>query len=133
MIKMILNSSAVLVLLLLLLVPPPDAYALALSEVKLNSSLNQPLNATIELISASPSELDSLNTYISRSRKESANNQRNWTQLKVDLVRMEKGHSYLKITSKDNMKEPVLNFLLELDWSNGRLQREYSLLLNPPQ
>jgi pilus assembly protein FimV len=131
MIKMILNSSAVLVLLLL--VPPPDANALALSEVKLNSSLNQPLNATIELISASPSELDSLNTYISRSRKESANNQSNWTQLTVDLVRMEKGHSYLKITSKDNMKEPVLNFLLELDWSNGRLQREYSLLLNPPQ
>ena len=128
--KKILYTSVVMALLLLM--PNSDAYALALSEVKLNSSLNQRLNATIELLSATPAELDSLNTYISRSRKESADSGRYWPQLKVDLVRMEKGNSYLKITSKDNMKEPVLNFLLELGWASGRIQREYLLLLNPP-
>jgi len=119
-------------LILLVLIPRSDTFALALSEIKLNSSLNQPLNATIELLSATPAELDSLNSYISRSKKDAASSGRTWPHLKVDLVRVEKGHSYLKITSKENMKEPVLNFLLELGWSTGRLQREYSLLLNPP-
>ena len=119
-------------LILLVLIPRSDTYALALSEIKLNSYLNQPLNATIELLSATPAELDSLNTDISRSRKEASGTGRTWPHLKVDLVRREKGRSYLKITSKENMKEPVLNFMLDIGWSTGRIQREYSLLLNPP-
>lgn len=128
--KKIFYASVVMILLLLL--PQSDAYALALSEVKLKSSLNQPLNATIELLSATPAELDSLNIFISRSKSKSADSGEYWPQLKVELVRMEKGNSYLKITSKDNMREPVFNFMLELGWSSGRIQREYSLLLNPP-
>ena len=107
-----------------------NAHALALSEVKTNSYLNQRLNATIELLSATPSELDSLNVFISRLKNDTVK-QGQWPQVKVELVRMEHGHSYLKITSKDNVREPLLNFLLELNWSTGRLQREYTLLLNP--
>jgi pilus assembly protein FimV len=130
--KKIIFSSIVTALLVLM--PQSDSYALALSEIKINSSLNQPLNATIELFSATPAELDSLNTLISRSKSESTGSggQGHWPKLKVELVRMEKGNSYLKITSKENMREPILKFLLELGWSTGRIQREYSLLLNPP-
>ena len=124
-------STVAMVLMLLMLMPHTDVYALALSEIKLNSSLNQPLNATIELISATSAELDSLNTNVSRIGRESTDRGA-WPQLKVELVRMEKGNSYLKITSKNNVREPLLNFLLELGWSTGRIQREYSLLLNPP-
>ena len=107
-----------------------NAQALALSEVKLNSSLNQTLNATIELRSATSAELDNLNVYISKTNRDTTN-QGKWPQLKVDLVRMEKGNSYLTITSKDNVREPVIDFLLELIWTSGRIQREYTLLLNP--
>lgn len=124
-------STVAMILLLLMLMPQTDAYALALSEIKLNSSLNQPLNATIELVSATSAELDNLNIIVSRIRRESTE-RRAWPQLKVELVRLEKGNSYLKITSKENVREPVLNFLLELGWSTGRIQREYSLLLNLP-
>ena len=125
------NSTVAMILLLLMLMPQTDAYALALSEIKLNSSLNQPLNATIELVSATSAELDSLNIIVSRIKRESTVRGA-WPQLKVELVRMEKGNSYLKITSKDNVREPLLNFLLELGWPTGRIQREYSLLLNLP-
>jgi len=124
-------STVAMVLMLLMLMPHTGAYALALSEIKLNSSLNQPLNASIELISATSEELDSLNIVVSRIGRESTDRGA-WPQLKVELVRMEKGNSYLKITSKNNVREPLLNFLLELGWSTGRIQREYSLLLNPP-
>jgi len=124
-------STVAMILLLLMLMPQTNAYALALSEIKLNSSLNQPLNATIELVSATSAELDSLNIIVSRIKRESTVRGA-WPQLKVELVRMEKGNSYLVITSKDNMREPVLNFLLELSWTSGHIQREYSLLLNLP-
>ena len=129
--KMILYTKAAMVLMLLMLLHQTDAYALALSDIKLNSSLNQPVNATVELISATPAELDSLTAVVSKTRRESTDRGA-WSQLKVELVRMEKGNSYLMITSKDNMREPVLNFLLELSWTSGHIQREYSLLLNLP-
>ena len=129
--KMMPYSKAAMVLMLLMLVYHIDAYALALSEIKLNSSLNQPVNATIELLSATPAELDSLNAIVTGTKRESTGRGA-WSQLKVELVRMQQGNSYLMITSKDNMREPVLNFLLELSWSSGHIQREYSILLNLP-
>ena len=122
------NKLIYLTAALFLLLVQSNAHALALSGVKTNSYLNQTLNATIELLSATPAELDSLNVFISTIK---TNKQGQWPQVKVELVRMEHGHSYLKITSKDNVREPLLNFLLELNWSTGRLQREYTLLLNP--
>lgn len=114
----------------LLLLAQSNAHALAVSGVKLNSYLNQTLNATIELQSATAAELDSLNIFISKIKSENTA-QFSWPQIKVELVRMQKGNSYLKITSLDNVREPVLDFLLELNWSTGRLQRKYTLLLNP--
>lgn len=108
------------------------AQALALTDIKLNSSLNQPLDAVIELKSASASELDSLSVIIERNARSSTRSA-HWPDIKVELVRMEKGNSYLKLTSKDVVREPVLNFLVEASWSTGRIQREYKLLLNPPR
>ena len=105
----------------------PAAHAMAVSEVMLNSSLNQPLDARVDILSAKPDELDSLNVSIARVSGPSAR----WPGVKVELVRVENGKSYLKITSKDNVREPVLTFLLELDWSTGKIKREYSLLVNP--
>ena len=124
------NKLIYLTAALFLLLVQSNAHALALSGVKTNSYLNQTLNATIELLSATPAELDSLNVLISTIKKVT-DIQGQWPQVKVELVRMEHGHSYLKITSKDNVREPLLNIHLELNWSTGRLQREYTLLLNP--
>jgi pilus assembly protein FimV len=123
---------ASVLMVLVLLVPRSDVYALALSNVRLNSYLNQPLNATVVLLSATPAELDSLNAYISRSKSISSG-MKSWPDVKVELVRMIKGSSYLEITSRDNMREPVFNFMLDVGCSSGRIQREYSLLLSPPK
>ena len=117
------------ILTISLLVAQPAAYALALAELQLNSALNHNLDATIEIRSANAQELDSLNITISQLTEQKI--QSNWPRVKVELVRPETGNSYLKLTSEDVVREPVLNFLLELDWSTGRFKREYSLLINP--
>jgi pilus assembly protein FimV len=108
----------------------PAAHALAISEIKLNSSLNQSLDATVEILSATIEELDSLNVSVSRMQEQGGVLYK-WPGVKVELVRVEKGKSYLKLTSKESVREPVLNFLLELKWSTGQIKREYSLLVNP--
>ena len=129
--KLMPYSKAAKVLLLFMLMFQTKAYALALSDIMLNSFINQPVNAKIELYSATPAELDSLNVVLSKTRKEEPDQVAS-SQLKVELVRIDNGNSYLLITTKDNMREPVLNFLVELSWTSGRIQREYSLLLNLP-
>lgn len=117
------------VVFLLMVIAQRGAYPLALSEIKLNSSLNQPLDAIIELISADADELNSLNTIV--SRRDGTIGIQQWPHLQVELVRVDQGHSYLKITSEEAVREPILDFLLELDWANGRIKREYSLLIDP--
>ena len=116
-------------LTLSLLAIQPAAYALALSKLQLNSALNHNLDAIIEISSANAQELDSLNIAVSRLSNQSMDY--HWPNIKVELVRPENGKSYLKLTSEEVVREPVLNFLLELDWSTGRYKREYSLLINP--
>lgn len=114
----------------LLMAANSPVFALALSEIQLNSSLNQSLDAIIEIQSATSQELDSLNISIDRSSSGSMSQR--WPRVKVELVRPEKGNSYLKLTSEETVREPVLEFLLELSWSKGRIKREYELLINPP-
>jgi pilus assembly protein FimV len=36
------------------------------------------------------------------------------------------------VTTRSAVKEPFLNFLIEADWSKGRLLREFTVLLDPP-
>lgn len=115
---------------MLLFAAHPAAYALGVSEIKLNSSLNQSLDATVDILSATLEELNSLNVFVSRLSGQTAG-MYHWPELKIELVRVEDGKSYLKLTSKDSVREPVLNFLLELKWATGHIKREYSLLINP--
>jgi pilus assembly protein FimV len=113
-----------------MLIVQSAAHALALAELQLNSGLNHTLNATIEIRSANAQELDSLNVTVNRFTDQTAGHYK-WPKIKVELIRSETGKSYLKLTSEEAVREPVLNFLLELDWSTGRIKREYSLLINP--
>jgi len=114
----------------LLFAAHPAAYALGVSEIKLNSSLNQSLEATVEILFATLEELNSLNVSVSRLSGGTAGMQ-HWPEVKIELVRVDAGKSYLKLTSKDSVREPVLNLLLELHWATGHIKREYSLLINP--
>ncbi len=106
----------------------PAAHALAMAEIQVNSSLNQPLDAIIDL-SAEEDELISLNVSLSRLEDQGAGLQR-WPGLRAKLVQGENGRNYIKITSKEVIREPILSFVLELDWSKGRIKREYSLLMD---
>ena len=106
------------------------ANALAVSDISLNSHLNQPLDARIMLLSATPEELENLKMQILRNSDE-ANHLYHWPGVSVSVERNDNGKHFLQITSEKPVTEPIVSFVLELDWSHGQLKREYVLLINP--
>ena len=54
------------------------------------------------------------------------------TDLKFTPVLRPNGKSVIQVSSSKPVREPYLNFLVEVLWPNGRLLREYTLLLDPP-
>lgn len=111
------------------------AHALGLGEVTLQSSLNQPLVAEIELLEvrdlASNEVIPSLASP-EEFIKAGVDRQYFLTDLKFTPVLKPNGKSVIRITSSKTVREPYLNFLVEVLWPNGRLLREYTLLLDPP-
>ena len=101
----------------------------------LKSALNQPLVAEIELLEvrdlASNEVVPNLATAEEFS-KAGVDRQYFLTDLKFTPVLKPNGKSVIRVTSNKPVREPYLNFLVEVLWPNGRLLREYTLLLDPP-
>lgn len=108
--------------------------ALGLGELRLDSSLNQPLNATISIQGSegiSPSDV--IVTLANQEAFEQAGLDRPFflTDLRFTPV-VENNRLSIRVESSKPVREPYLNFLVELRRPNGRLLREYTLLLDPP-
>ncbi|WP_212630347.1 FimV family protein [Pseudomonas sp. KB-10] len=111
------------------------AHALGLGEVTLQSSLNQPLVAEIELLEVRDlASNEVIPTLASPEEFVKAGVDRQYflTDLKFTPVLKPNGKSVIRVTSSKAVREPYLNFLVEVLWPNGRLLREYTLLLDPP-
>jgi pilus assembly protein FimV len=113
----------------------PAAFALGLGDIRLNSSLNAPLDAEIELIGATPEELANLKAQIA-SRETFARYGLDFpsylTSVTLRSARTNDGRDVIKLRSAETMTEPFVTLLVEVDWVRGRLVREYTMLLDPP-
>jgi pilus assembly protein FimV len=113
---------------------PNEGFTLGLGEIEVNSALNQKLNADIEVLSATPEDTETLIVKLA-SRKEFQRagidrpfelNDLRFKSVVIDNV------PHITISSSSPIREPFLNFLIEVDWPNGHLLREYTVLLDPP-
>ena len=115
---------------------PTNSLALGLGQIEVNSFLNQPLNAEIEVISARPGEIDDL--LVSLASREAftragLSRPRHLLDLRFAVRKSEEGdEAVIVVSTKSAVKEPFLNFLIEADWSKGRVLREFTILLDPP-
>jgi len=114
---------------------PGLANALGLGGIELDSALSEPLNAQIELVQVRelrPEEIlvnlatavDFKNAGIERFHS--------LTDVKFEVVVPIDGKAYIVLKTRKPIREPFLNFLVEVNWPAGRLLREYTLLLDPP-
>jgi pilus assembly protein FimV len=118
-----------------LLWAPVGANALGLGKLTLHSGLDEPLSAEIELTSVSSTELKTLRSGLApRAEFEAAGVE--WashlTGIKYTVVARADGTPVLQLSSDQPIREPFLHFLLQIEWTGGRLIREYTALLDPP-
>jgi pilus assembly protein FimV len=114
---------------------PLVGYSLGLGKLKVNSALNEPLNAEIEFTSITEKELKGLNvTLAPRKDFESAGIERLpfLSQIKFTVAKKLDGRFFLQLHTDQQIEEPFLHILLHLEWSGGRLVREYTALIDPP-
>ncbi len=122
------------VVLTLLAVP---AWALGLGQLQVKSAPGQPLVAEIPIISGDPSELENLQARLAspetfrRVGLQPPGTEVRGLQFSVALD--SRGNPVIRVTSVAPLQQPQLTFLLEVDWGEGRLVREYSALVDVPR
>jgi len=122
-------------MLIACLLSPSLSWALGLGEIHLNSSLNEPMNAEIDLIAAAPDELTALRaTLASREAftRYGIDKPPFLSSLTFKVGKGKDGRDALLVRSTDAIPEPFVTFLVEVNWARGRLMREYTVLLDPP-
>jgi pilus assembly protein FimV len=123
------------VLVAVLATAPVFVYALGMGKLVLRSGLDEPLMGEIEISSLSPQELKTLKpTLGSRADFDSAGIERPFflTGIKYEVTQHD-GRAFLRLSTDEPIREPFLHLLLQLEWSGGKLIREYTALLDPPQ
>jgi len=109
--------------------------ALGLGEASVESTLNQPLKAEIELVNIRDLEDNEiLPGLASREEFLKAGVERIYflSDVRFEVEHKEGGKVVVKLTTNKPVREPFLNFLVEVIWPSGRLLREYALLIDPP-
>ena len=115
---------------------PLSGFAAGLGKLNVNSGLGEPLKAEIELISVSPEELATLSATIASEEAYAVQGISRLgihSNIKVELAKNLDGSPVLKLQSYQPVNDPYLDMLIQVDWASGRLLREYTILLDPPE
>lgn len=111
------------------------ASALTLGRMTVQSSLGEALRAEIDITSMTPEEASSLRTAVAQQdafRAAGVEYNAVLAGAQVSLKRRQDGRSYFLVQGERSVSEPFLDLILDFAWSGGRLQRSYTLLIDPP-
>src|SRR6056297_1967185 len=121
--------------LILLLAWSGTAQALGLGDIRLESALNEPFRAEIELLSVTPEELEGLTVQLAPTetfRRYGIDRPSFLSGFRFEIRQLSGDRGVVRITSREPVTEPFVTFLAEAVWPRGRLLREYTVLLDPP-
>ena len=112
-----------------------EVWAIGLGDINLDSALNEPLRAEIDLLSATPEELAGLTIGLASAEtftRYGIERPFYLQEMQFNIVDGGVNDSKVQIRSRSPITEPFLTFLVEATWTSGRLLREYTVLLDPP-
>ncbi len=110
------------------------AQALQLGEMTLKSKLNQPLSVEIELLDVGGLTASEITPSLASSQAfvdAGVDRQAFLNDLTFTPVVNPSGRSVVRVTSSKPLPDSYVRFLLQVQWPNGRLMRDYSVLLDP--
>ena len=112
-----------------------QAFALGLGPIQIKSGLNQPLLAEIPVVADSAAEVEDLRVDLASAedfQRVGLSRTRVTVPIEFSVASNSRGQKVIRLTTKDAVREPFLDFLIEASWSKGKLLREYTVLLDPP-
>ena len=110
------------------------ANAAGLGKIVVFSALGQPLRAEIE-VAASREELVDMKAQLASPdvfKQAGLDYATTLLGINFSIDRRSNGKAVIKLNSDKPINDPFIDLLLELNWSTGRLVREYTFLLDPP-
>ncbi|HYN77597.1 MAG TPA: FimV/HubP family polar landmark protein [Lamprocystis sp. (in: g-proteobacteria)] len=111
------------------------AYALGVGGLRLQSALNQPFVGEIELLDVKPDELDAIKVQVAPQAEFNRTGTERYhylAKLRFSPQLSPRGGPVIRVTSRDPIREPYMDFLVEVVWPKGRLVKQFTLLLDPP-
>lgn len=107
--------------------------ALGMGEITLHSALNQPLDAEIELLDVGSLSADQIRIALAPAEAfDAAGIERLAFLQDLRFAPLIQGdNSRIRVVSSNPVREPYLNFLVQISRANSRILREYTVLLDP--
>jgi pilus assembly protein FimV len=121
-------------MLMMALSMPGAAHALGLGDIHVDSGLNERLAAEIDIVGATPLELAELRAGVANREtflRYGADRPAFLSSTTFKVTQDSQGRPVLAVRSTESFTEPMVNFLVDLNWSHGELVRQYTLLLDP--
>jgi pilus assembly protein FimV len=112
-----------------------QANALGLGQIRIKSALNEPLDAEIQLLQVrdlDPRQILPKMANTDQFAMAGIDRSRLLSDVNFQVTLNQNGTGSIRLTSSRPVREPFLNLLVEVNWPNGRLVREYTVLLDPP-
>ncbi|MDD5384207.1 MAG: hypothetical protein PHG89_04930 [Gallionella sp.] len=102
--------------------------------INVASALGQPLKADIELVVVNKAEKASLVARLASPDvyRGAGLEYPYGSKFKFQIESRANGESYIKVSSVQPINDPFVSMLVELTWASGKLLREYTFLLDPP-
>jgi pilus assembly protein FimV len=114
---------------------PLISEAAGLGKIVVLSALGQPLKAEIE-VSATRAELSDMKVQLAPPevfKQAGVEYATTLLSIRANLHKRKNGRTVIELGSDRPINDPFVDMLLELNWSSGRLVREYTFLLDLPE
>ena len=112
-----------------------SVWALGLGEMTLESFLNEPLKAQVDLLNTDGLHPDEIKVRLATSDdfdRMGVDRAYFLTGIKFEVSVGDDGRGVITLSSDDPVLEPYLDLIVETRWPSGRLLREYTVLVDPP-
>ncbi|MDB5915104.1 MAG: hypothetical protein JWP22_3779, partial [Ramlibacter sp.] len=112
-----------------------EALALAMGRVTVQSALGEPLRADIDLPEINAEEIASLRAAVASPaafRAAGLEYSPTLANVQITLQRRPTGGYFLRLSSDRTVTDPFVDVILEATWSSGRVQRDFTMLFDPP-
>jgi pilus assembly protein FimV len=113
---------------------PTTLAALGVGDMEVSSGLNQPLDAKIPIVGARQGELADVSARLAEDKafaRAGLERPHALSALQFQVVPTDETSGYIHVTSRGAIREPAMEFIVEVEWRGGSLRRKYSVLLEP--